>query len=947
MTHGNHQHPTHPARTYSRRQALTFGGGVAAAVALSSLPVFRPVTAAAASLPTADLVPDDRAILLTYPEPGGTATPLTDNLPIGNGRIGALTNADPGLDGFILTDSTLWTGDANLALDGDGQFSYETTHFGTVSMLGKLTLSIPAHTGKAATGYERRLDLSNGITTSSYTVGGVRYRRAVYASHPDDVIVIALSQDGGGTLTGKLTLTGEHGETTSAGGHDARFSGSLGNGLAYGCVVTATAAKGTVRAANGVVTFADCTDLLVVVSGGTNYTPDPSIGFQDKAIDPLDVATGRAHSAAAHGAKLLLGRHLADYQSLFGGLDVDLGTSTPAQRAMSTPERLAARASTGAPDPELEASYLQFGRYLTIAGSRSMLPINLQGLWIDRNNPDWMSDYHTDINLQMCYWLADRAGLSSCFDPLADYLLAQLPGWTTATQKLFNDPRNGFRNTSGKVDGWTLAISTNVYGGNGWWWHPAGNAWLCNSVFEHYEFTQDTAYLAKIYPLLKGACDFWKARLITTTVTDPATGKSREVLVDDHDWSPEQGPTDARGITYAQELVWQLFTNLRTAADVLHRDQGYAATIDELRSRLYLPQVSPTSGKLEEWMSPDDLGDPQHRHLSPLIGLFPGDRLAPDVAPSYLVDGARRLLEARGMSTYGWGMAWRGLCWARLKDPAKAYQAVMTVLRPSVNNSNGAAANFFDMYSFGSRSTFQIDANLGTPSAMLEMLVYSRPDLIELLPATPTAWSDGSVRGIGARGGFTVDVAWSGRQVTSATVHSHSGGKTTVRFGDWSKAINVPAGGSVSVRPPAKTWPPEQTDTRYLLVNRGSGLALSPSSPSQGAPLVQQPRGADNTTWFLAEIAAGICLITAPSGLVADVSGGGTASGTSIIQWSASGSTNQQWRIENTGDYTKFVNVRSGLLLSVAGDSTAAGAAIEQLADTGDATQQWSLVAVS
>lgn len=946
MTRGTSQ-PDPSSHPVSRRRAIALGGGVAASVALASLPVFRPANAAAASLPTADLVPQDEAILLTYTEPGGTATPLADNLPVGNGRIGALTTGNPGLDTFILTDSTLWTGDANRALDSSGQFSYETTHFGTVSMLGQLTISIPAHTGSSVSDYQRRLDLSNGIATSSYTVGGVQYRRDVYASNPDDVIVIALSQKGGGKLTGTLALTGEHDETTSAHGHGARFSGALGNGLAYGCIVTATASHGEVQARDGVVTFTDCSDLLVVVSGGTNYVPDSSVDYQDKATDPLDVASGRAHSAAAHGARRLLGRHVADYQSLFSSLEVDLGRSTAAQRALSTPDRLAARASTGVPDPELEASYLHFGRYLTISASRSMLPINLQGLWIDRNNPDWMSDYHTDINLQMCYWLADRAGLSSCFDALADYLLAQLPGWTETTQELFNDPRNGFANTSGEVAGWTLAISTNVYGGDGWWWHPAGSAWLCNSVFEHYEFTRDTAYLAKIYPLLRGACDFWKARLITMTVTEPSTGASREVLVDDHDWSPEQGPTDARGITYAQELVWQLFTNLRTAADVLHRDQRYAAAIDHLRSRLYLPQVSPTSGKLEEWMSPDDLGDPAHRHLSPLVGLFPGDRLAPDVAPAYLVEGARRLLEARGMNTYGWGMAWRGLCWARLKEPARAYQAVMTVLQPSVNNSNGAAENLFDMYSFGSRSTFQIDANMGTPAAMLEMLVYSRPGVVELLPATPAAWSDGSVRGVGARGGFTVDMAWSGRQVKVATVRSRTGGRTTVRYGDWSRKITVRAGGSVTVRPPAKTWPAESADARYLLVNRGSGLVLAPSSASQGAELVQQPRDTSSTSWQLTEIASGICLLTAPSGLVADVNGGGTASGTSIIQWSASGSTNQQWRIESDGDYTKFVNVRSGLLLSVAGGSTQAGAGMVQLADSGDTTQEWSLVAVS
>ncbi|GGB18736.1 hypothetical protein GCM10011492_05740 [Flexivirga endophytica] len=787
-----------------RRQALQLGGALATSMALVSLPVFRPESADAAEPATADLVPTTDTTCLRYTSPGDPAQILEEGLPVGNGRLGALTTGDPAADSFIVTDATLWTGGANASLGSDGQFPYGTDDFGTLSMLAKCSISIPAHTPSVVTDYERRLDMSNGLATTTYKIDGVTHRRTVYASHPDDVLIVALSQDGGGGLTGSLHLDGTHDETVSTTGAAAHLAGTLANGLRYGCVLTAASPGGSVT---GGLDFEDCRELLVVISGGTNYAPDPSISYQDKTIDPLQVALDRAQRAIKRGARRLLGAHVADYRALFDTLDVDLGKSTRAQRAMPIPERLAERASSATPDPELEASYLQFGRYLTITASRSMLPINLQGLWIDRNNPDWMADYHTDINLQMNYWLADRAGLGDCFTALADYAVAQLPGWTSATHKLFNDPRNGFRNTSGKIAGWTLGISTNPYGGSGWWWHPAGNAWLCNSLFEHYEFTQDAAYLAKIYPLLKGACDFWQARLVTTTVTDPATGKETKVLVDDHDWSPEQGPEDARGITYAQELVWQLFGNLGTATKVLHRDRSYAAEIDRLRRQLYLPQVSPTSGKLEEWMSPDELGDPAHRHLSPLVGLFPGDRLAPDTAPSYLVDGATKLLTARGMSSYGWGMAWRGLCWARLKNAAMAYQAVTTVLKPSVDNRNGTAVNFFDMYDLGSRSTFQIDANLGTPSAMLEMLVYSRPGLIELLPATPTAWSDGAVRGIGARGGFTVDVTWTGRQVRSATIRSVGGRHTTIAYGEWTQLISLKPGRSVTVRPPAKAWP--------------------------------------------------------------------------------------------------------------------------------------------
>jgi alpha-L-fucosidase 2 len=576
--------------------------------------------------------------------------------------------------------------------------------------------------------------------------------------------------------------------------------GTLANGLAYGAVATITARGGSVSGSGDQLTFTGCREVLVVICGGTNYVPDPATGYLAPAVDPAARARAKATAAAAVPAELLLATHVADYHALYNRLTVDLGRSSAAQRAMDTPSRLAARAAGGAaPDPELEASYLQFGRYLMITGSRTSVPLNLQGMWLDKNDPAWMADYHTDINVEMNYWLADRAGLGACHTAYVDYLLSQLPCWTEQTQKLFNDPANWFRNSSGTVAGWTTAISTNVFGGMGWWWHPAGNAWLCNSLFDHYQYTQDTAYLRKIYQMMKGACEFWQARLITTTVTEP-DGSTREVLIDDSDWSPEQGPTTAKGITYAQELVWQLFANYTEAAAVLGVDPAYAATIADLRGRLYLPVVSPVTGWLEEWMTPQNLGDPAHRHLSPLIGFFPGDRINVATSPPELISGVRNLLTARGMNSFGWGMAWRGACWARLKDADNAYLAVTTVLKPSVNFSNGAAINLFDMYSFGSSSTFQIDANFGTPSAMLEMLLYSRPGVIELLPALPSAWAEsGQCSGIGARGGFVVDFRWAAGRVTAATIHSVGGTATVVRSGSWSRHVTVRRGESVTI----------------------------------------------------------------------------------------------------------------------------------------------------
>jgi alpha-L-fucosidase 2 len=346
-----------------------------------------------------------------------------------------------------------------------------------------------------------------------------------------------------------------------------------------------------------------------------------------------------------------------------------------------------------------------------------------------------------------------------------------------------------------------VAFSTNTRGGFGWWWHPAGNAWLCQSLWEHYEFTLDSKYLERIYPLLRGAAEFWAARLVTITRTH-ADGSTREVLVDDKDWSPEHGPEDARGISYAQEIVWELFREFQLAAAELGRDKDFAARVKDLQSRLYLPEVSPKTGMLQEWMDPDGLGERTHRHLSPLIGFFPGDHMNTDATPKATIEGIRKLLEARGMESFGWACAWRSACWARLSDAERAYRLLLTVMRPSIGIENGTSANFFDMYRNGDHATFEIDANFGAPTAMLEMILYSRPGVIEFLPALPKAWAkQGRVTGIGAKGGFEVDLSWRDGKVTSAVVRSVGGTTTELRAGSWKRVITLRPNGSVTVRP--------------------------------------------------------------------------------------------------------------------------------------------------
>lgn len=782
----------HPRPTDPGRRALLAAGLTAA---LAGLPAFT--ASAAPERPTEAPSPADAdRHLLWWQAPADDHSMIEQGLPVGNGRLGALAGNDPGRELLLITDATMWTGGLNDKLDADGQFPYGRADFGSFTLLARLTVDIPDHDLSAVNGYHRTLDLSQALLTTTYVRAAVTYRRQIFASRPDDVIVLHFTQSGGGRYTGSVALDGTHGET---GGGAESFGAAFPGGLRYGAAVTAHGTGGRVRVTGARIDFSGCTDLTVIVSGGTNYAPDARTKYRDPTLDPEKLARTKVHAAAAHPVGTLLRTHVADHRALYGRLDLSLGTSTAAQRSLDTWERLAARARDRTPDPELEAAYLQFGRYLMISGSRGSLPLNLQGLWLDGNDPDWMSDYHTDINLQMNYWMADRTNLSPCFDALTDYCLAQLPSWTALTHSLFDDPRNRYRNSRGKNAGWTVAISTNPHGGMGWWWHPAGNAWLANTLWEHYEFTGSHAHLERIYPLLKGACEFWEARLLPTTLPDGA----REVLVADSDWSPEHGPLDARGITYAQELVWELFGHYRAAARELGRDAAYADTIAGLRDRLYLPQVSPKTGWLEEWMSPDNLGETTHRHLSPLVGLFPGDRIRPDGStPKETVDGATALLTARGMNSFGWANAWRALCWARLKNAENAYELVLTNLRPSTGGGNGTAFNLFDIYEVEQgRGIFQIDANFGTPAAMTEMLLYSRPGHLELLPALPDAWAaSGHVTGLPARGGFVVDLRWRDATPTSVRLRSVGGRTTTVAHAGTARQVDLRPGESVTLK---------------------------------------------------------------------------------------------------------------------------------------------------
>lgn len=924
----------------SRRHALQAAGFAAL---LAGVPIFE-LTAAPPPASAAP-APDDRVLKLWYRAGGRESSILQEGLPIGNGRLGALVVGDPDATTLIVSDQSLWSGGANAELDGSGQYPYDNDpRFGTLQMLAKVRIALTGHTANALTEYERRLDLSNGVLVVSYRYGGVAYRQEYFLSRPHDVLVIRLTQSGGGSLTGSVRLEGTHGETVAAVPADraAGFAARLDNGLAYAAGIAANTVSGTATAAGSTVSFSRASEVTIVVSGGTDYGPDWATGYRSPGTVPADVARSKRTQALTAGGAALFSAHIADHQAQFSTFDLNLGASTAAQRAMDTGARLAARASSGTPDPELEALYLHYARYLAIAGSRGGLPMGLQGPWIDSNSSPWYADYHTDINVQMNYWLPDRVGLGASFMPFAEWCLSQYPSWQKRTAESFQDPRNRFRNRSGRVAGWTTAYSENIFGGHGWWWHPAGNAWLMNSLFQHWQYTRDTGYLRRIMPMLRGACEFWEARLVETTATDPTTGAPGKVLFADLDWSPEHGPDQRAGNSYQQEIVHDLFVNYLEAAAVLGVDSAYAATVSGLRARLYLPEVSPTTGWFQEWNTPENLGETTHRHLSPLVGLFPGERLRWDATSQKIVDGVRNLLVARSDGGYGWATAWRIACWARLHDADRAYSYVAHNLAPTVNGSSGTAVNLFDIYGGG---IFQIDANFGTPTGIVEMLVGNSPGVVDLLPALPSAWATGSVRGVGIKGGFALDMAWANGWPTAVTVRSTGGTSLRVRFGGWEKTVTVAAGGSASLTPPAR-------DASYRIVNAQTGLDLTVNGggSNDGATIIQWPdAGSTNQRWrIVPQSADGLVLDSVRSGKRVDVLGGASAEGSAVAQWTPSASAlNQRFRLVDAGEgRVKIVSRNSGKVLGLRDDATGSGTPVVIQSDTGRPGQFWRVTAV-
>ena len=741
------------------------------------------------------------ALTLWYTQP---ATEWTDALPIGNGRLGAMIYGGIEQEHLQLNEDTLWSGGPHCYDNPDayqhlatvreqlkrgeyadveataqkmlGRHKYQQAYM----PLGDLFLDFPK--GDKPSEYRRELNLQNAVSTVTYRIGNARFTRKVFASHPDQAIVMRLECDTPGRITFDLSMTSPHAfksqtisnDTLSMRGHiglreEVRLIGPWeADGLRFAAQTEVAADGGAVAAKGDKISVRDADAVTLVYAAATSY-----VNYQEVSGDPLVKVHNYLAGVRRKSFDQLYQRHIDEYSPLFGRVAINLGGKKTA--SLPTDERIK-KVIEGSDDPLLAEQLFQYGRYLMIAGSRpGTQPLNLQGIWNDKINPPWGSKYTININIQMNYWVAEVCNLSECHEPLLRMVgELQAPGRNTAQVHY-------------KAGGWVAHHNTDLWRGTApvdgaqWGMWPTGGAWLCQHLWEHYLYTGDVEHLKESYPILKGAVEFFLDVLVENEdghlITSPSLSPEHS-----HGGGTKDGLSVGRsgtsvcaGPTIDMQILRDLFANCVAASEILDVDKDFRSQVTKTRARL-APMKIGRHGQLQEWLVDWDNPEDQHSHVSHLYGLYPSSQINRRDTPE-LFEAARTSLIQRG-DAGGWPGAWRICLWARLGDGDRAHNVLTNHVVPRL------AANLFN-----SGRVFQIDANFGATAGIAEMLLQSHDGEIYLLPALPKAWPAGSIKGLRARGGFEVDIEWKRGQLVRAAIHANRAG--TFRIYDQDKPGKV------------------------------------------------------------------------------------------------------------------------------------------------------------